>query len=139
MATATEGSPRCDIERRRALLDYPQPLGIVPTRRFWTDRENLRLVRIPQAIIAGVLVLVILLLDLPWWGAGLAAMGTMLLMEGLFERYIRYAAKRRFRSRPAPPALAEDHPDSLLPPDPVSPSDSSSPAQTASGEYSPLQ
>lgn len=109
MSTVNEGSQRRDLERQLALLDHPQPLGILPTRRFWSDPENLRVVRIPQAIIAGILVVVISLLELPsWWVAGLAAAGSIALMQGLFERYIRQAAKRRFRSRPESPALAED-------------------------------
>jgi hypothetical protein len=102
MTTATDDSPQ------PALLDRPQPLGFLPTRRFWQDPENQRLAGPPFAILVGVLIVVISLLDLTWWAAGLVFLGTMLLMQGFFEHYIRRAAARRFRSGPEPAALIED-------------------------------
>ncbi len=112
MATVTDTEPEHEAGARvPALLDHPQPLGILPTRRFWDDPVNKRVVKWPLAIMAAVLVLTIVLLDLPWWAAGLSAGGAMLLIQGSFERYIRHAAKRRFRSQPEPPALAQEHDD----------------------------
>jgi hypothetical protein len=110
MSTATDGSPRAEeVPQQLALLDRPQPLGFLPTRRFWQDHENQRLAGPPFAVLVGVLILVInLLLDIPWWAAGLAFLGAMLLLQGLFERYIRHAAKRRFRSRPEQAALTDN-------------------------------
>lgn len=107
MAIASDSRPASEVDRPPALLDHPQPLGILPTRRFWRDPENFRIVRIPHGILVGVLLLVVHLLNLPWWGVVLAIAGGIVLMQGLFERCIRQAAKRRFRSRPEPPALAE--------------------------------
>jgi hypothetical protein len=107
MTTASDGNPPSEVERPLALLDHPQPLGFVPTRRFWNDRENARLAGIPRAAFAFVLGIVIATLDLPWWAAGLTVAGGLWLWQGLFERYIRQAAIRRFRSRPKPPALEE--------------------------------
>jgi hypothetical protein len=108
MNTATD-DPGEEVERNLALLDLPQPLGVLPTRQFWRDPENRRLAGPPFAIgLAALMLVVNLLLDPPWWAAALATAACMLVMLGFLERYIRYAAKRRFRSRADPPALAGD-------------------------------
>ena len=93
-----------------AILDRPQPLGFLPTRRFWTDPGNRRVLRIPLMVLAGVVVFAIGVIELPWWAAGLAAMTTVILIQGLFERYIRRQAMRRFRPTAAKP-LPSQNPD----------------------------
>jgi hypothetical protein len=108
MATATDRSLGEEVERRPALLDVPQPLGFLPTRRFWRDSENNRLAGLPLGILGGILVIVIGLLGPPWWVGGLVAAAGIWLMLGLLERYIRQAARRRFRSRPEQAALANE-------------------------------
>jgi hypothetical protein len=108
MATAADGSSSEEVECHPALLDVPQPLGFLPTRKFWRDSENNRLAGLPLGILGGVLVIVITLLGPPWWVGGLAAAAGIWLMLGLLERYIRDAARRRFRSQPQQGALAED-------------------------------
>lgn len=107
MATATERSSDEEVEHHPALLDVPQPLGILPTRQFWRDPENNRLAGLPLGVLGGLLVIAISLLGPPWWVGGLVAAAGVWLMLGLFERYIRYAARKRFRSRPKPAVLAE--------------------------------
>jgi hypothetical protein len=97
MTTAPEEPPGAEAQQP-ALLDRPQPLGFLPSRRFWKDPENQRLAAPAFAIAVAVLIPVIaLLLDVPWWAAGLIFAAAMLLMQGLFERYIRHAAKQRAR------------------------------------------
>jgi hypothetical protein len=108
MATASNATPPSESERQPALLDHPQPLGFLPTLRFWSDPECDRLSGIPRAIFVFVLLIVIGLIQPSWWIGGLAAVAGILLWQGLFERYIRQAAKRRFRSRPEPPALPDN-------------------------------
>lgn len=80
---------------RRYLLERPQWLGIVPTPRFWRDTENWRLVRWPFAIFSAVLVIVLSLIGPHPLVAGLIAGGTLALVLGSFERYIRKQAMNR--------------------------------------------
>jgi hypothetical protein len=85
-----------------ALLDVPQPLGFLPTHQFWGDPENRRL----AAPVAGTILVVslfavmVLFLEAPLGWAGflfLALVATVVLVHGLFERFIRRAAERRSR------------------------------------------
>jgi hypothetical protein len=115
MATAADPSSGGESDRHPALLDVPQPLGFLPTRQFWRDAENNRLAGLPLGILGGILVIVIGLLGPSWWVGGLIAAAGIWLMLGLLERYIRHAAKRRFRSRPEQAELvqASDLPDDI--------------------------
>jgi hypothetical protein len=90
------------------LAETRQPLGFLPTRRFWEDPENKRLAYIPMLIALCVsfftiFLVVDALIILAVWKAVfsfLAMTAAGYLVYGLFERYIRRAAKRRFRSNP---------------------------------------
>lgn len=105
MTTATDDGPLTEVERHPVLRR--QPLGFLPTRQFWRDPENGRLAWLPVSISVFVLIFAIsALLDPPWWVAFLLFPTTMVLSQGLLERYVRRAAWRRSRSRLA--ALAED-------------------------------
>jgi hypothetical protein len=97
MTTASDREPSGseDGQRLPSRLEHPQPLGFLPTRQFWRDPDNQRLIGISHAICVGVLLLLVILvvdlLDLSWWVAGLATAGGLLLIQGLFERHIRRA------------------------------------------------
>jgi hypothetical protein len=82
-------------EHKLGMLDPPQPMGILPTRQFWKDPDNRQLVQGPHVILVGVLLLVLGLLDLPWWGAVALALAMIVLLRGLLERSLRQAAKLR--------------------------------------------
>ena len=94
-----------ELEPHRALLDHPQLLGILPTMWFWQDKSNWRLIRWPFVAILWVAIAIVVSFDFPLWVVGVTVGGTLMLILGLIERYIRTAAKRRLRSRPEPPAL----------------------------------
>jgi hypothetical protein len=91
-----------------AVRDDPQPLGFLPTRRFWEDAENRRLAFAPVTIAGGALCAAIFLIVDALAGSRVLSvicsfvgfMFSVVLVRGLFERYIRRAAQRRFRSRP---------------------------------------
>lgn len=105
MTTATDNGPLTEVERHPVLLR--QPLGFLPTRQFWRDPENGRLAWLPVSISVFVLIFAIsALLDPPWWIAFLLFPATMVLSQGLLERYVRRAAWRRFRAQLA--ALPQD-------------------------------
>jgi hypothetical protein len=108
MTTVTDRSLHREIERSPALLDLPQPLGFLPTLQFWRDPENKRRSGLPTAIVAVTLLFATYLLRLSWWVAGLVLAVGMLLIWGLFERYIRHAAKRRFRPHREQAVLADN-------------------------------
>jgi hypothetical protein len=114
MTIATD--PSGESERPPALLDLPQPLGFLPTRQFWRDRENKRLSGPVAAVTAGILLTINALLDLPLWATALGIAAGMILVQGLLERYIRYAARRRFRSRLEQAALAQNQDAPSSPP-----------------------
>jgi hypothetical protein len=97
-----------EVKQTPALLDVPQPLGFLPTRRFWGDLENVRLVDHVRVVLVVVTVIVVGALSPSWWFAGLAGAGSVVLVHGLLERYIRQAAKRRFRSPHKQTELIED-------------------------------
>ena len=94
-----------------ALLERPQPLGFLPSWWFWNDPKNWALIKIPFAIFGVAVVVIVDLLNLPLWATPLAIAGVLVLALGLIERYIRHAAKRRFRPRPEPPALGQERED----------------------------
>jgi hypothetical protein len=95
MATAIDRSRREAIERQPGILDVPQQLGILPTRRFWMDPDVGGRARYILAFAAAnVLFLVVLLNPSSWWVAGLTAGAGTLLAQGLIERVIR----RRLRT-----------------------------------------
>jgi hypothetical protein len=105
MTTVPDRSEGGDVEVRPALLDTPQPLGFLPTRRFWNDLENVRLIDRARVTLIFVSLIVLAQFRFPWWVAGLAGAASVVLVHGLLERCVRWAAWRRFRSKPA---LAED-------------------------------
>jgi hypothetical protein len=109
MAIATDNT--AEVERTPALLDRPQPLGFLPTRQFWRDPENARLAGPPVALALPILSILAILLSPTWWIAGLAAAASVVLMQGLLERYIRHAARRRFRLPRAKLAQHSNPPD----------------------------
>ncbi len=82
-------------EMAPAILDHPQPLGFLPTRQFWRDQEIRRVVAWPLGFVAAAMVLVIVAISPTWWAAGIIGVVSMLLAQGLFERYIRRKAKQR--------------------------------------------
>lgn len=85
------------------MLDSPQPLGFLPSLRFWRDPENVRLAAGPVLPIAVlILFIVVVLLGPPWWLAGPGISAGLLLVLGIVERYVRSSAQKRFRSRPDP-------------------------------------
>jgi hypothetical protein len=90
MATAT------DLERRPAVIEVPQPLGFLPTRRFWTDPQIVGWARYILAFAAANVLMLAILLSPSWWVAGLAAAAGTFLAQGLIERAIR----RRLRVQP---------------------------------------
>lgn len=106
MTTVPDRSEGVDVARP-ALLDVPQPLGFLPTRRFWNDPENVRLVDHVRVVLVGVAVIVAAALSPSWWVAGLAGVVVVVLVHGLLERCIRWAAWWRFRSR-SKQAAADD-------------------------------
>jgi hypothetical protein len=89
------GYPGGEADHKLGMLDPPQPLGMLPSRRFWTNRDNQQLVQRPHAILVGVLLLVIGMLELSWWTAALSALAMLFLLAGLLERAMREAAKQR--------------------------------------------
>jgi hypothetical protein len=98
MATAS------DIQRReRSLLDRPQRLGILPTWWFWNDRENWRHVGWAFGALVVVMSIVLLFVELSPLVAGLIAGSTILLAQGLLEKYVRrqVIARRRLASAEA--------------------------------------
>jgi hypothetical protein len=98
---------------RHYLLEQPQSLGVIPTRWFWRDGANWRLVRWPLAILVASMVVVLGFVRLNPFVEGLIAGAVIALAQGLLERFIRkQACKRR--------ALAEAS-AARLPPGPISP------------------
>jgi hypothetical protein len=108
MTTVPDDSPRTGGDR--------QPLGFLPTRQFWREPENVDLAWLPVSISVFVLIFAIsALLEPPWWVAWLLFPPTMMLAQGLLERYLRGAASRRFRSRPGQADLTENDPPARPP------------------------
>ncbi len=114
MATANETPGAVDVASTEhgALVDHPQPLGILPTRWFWKDKANRSLVRWPYALLLWVTLMVIAVLEPPLWAWILASVIAAELWLGLIERYIRYKAKQRCRSHAMP--MAESRPRGTL-------------------------
>jgi hypothetical protein len=94
--------------RAPAVIYAPQPLGFLPTRQFWHDPENQRLATVPVGIVMWVFLVaaMVIISELPISPVLVAClvfvamMTTIVLVRGLFERYIRRAAERRSRSNP---------------------------------------
>jgi hypothetical protein len=77
------------------VLDYPQPLAVVPTRRFWAHETVAE--QTTKAVVIGA-VLVMLLpvfvdFGLPWYAMAAIPVIVLTPMFGLFERYIRRRAR----------------------------------------------
>lgn len=88
-------------DRRPALLSRPQPLGFLPTLRYWADPEVFRLsLPIRMAMATGLASILAILgaagILLGSWWVYVGLMGTgMILGVGQLERYIRREAKKR--------------------------------------------
>lgn len=93
------------------LLDRPQPLAILPSWWFWNERDNWALIKVPFIGLASITLAVVILLDLPLWAAFVVSDVVLWLGLGLFERYIRRSARRRFRLRPTEALAASSAPD----------------------------
>ena len=100
MAATSNHDPSGVAEHKPGMLDPPQSLGTPQTQTFWNNPNNRPLVAVPQAILVGVLLFVIGVVDLPWWGAALTALAMLALLRKLLERSRREAAERQ------PPALS---------------------------------
>ncbi|MFO7566893.1 MAG: hypothetical protein R6X02_29890 [Enhygromyxa sp.] len=95
----------------RSLLDRPQPLGILPTRWFWTDRKNRRLAGwLFGALVFMMLVMLNAFALHPVLDAVIIA-AVLLVARGLLEKYVRHKALQRRR------ALAESVTREALPGD----------------------
>lgn len=92
-------------------MDTPQRFGILPTRWFWKDRSNRRLVGWAFAAVAVASMLIKDLLGLSIWTHAAILIVALLLTEGLLERYIRrQAAKRRLALATAEPPGQDEAP-----------------------------
>jgi hypothetical protein len=82
-------------DNRRCLLDKPQPLGILPTRWFWADRENRRLAAWLFGALVFVMLLILNALGLhPLVDAAVIA-AVLLIARGSLEKYVRHKALQR--------------------------------------------
>jgi|SRR5690606_10147241 len=109
MNTVTDKLDRAAEQRH--LLDRPQPLGFLPTWWFWNNRENWRLVGWMFAILAVATLVALEFVPLPSLAKAAIAGSTIILANGLLEKYVRHQAMKRRR------ALAEgDVPVESLPP-----------------------
>jgi hypothetical protein len=79
----------------RSLLDHPQPLGILPTRWFWNDRKNWRLVSWAFGILVFVTLVILDVLGLHWLANVAIIVTVLFLAQGLLEKYIRHQALKR--------------------------------------------
>lgn len=102
MNTASDPDPR-------HLMDSPQRGGILPTRWFWTDRRNRRVVAWLHASIAFITIVIVHVVGAHPILAGVSLLITLPLAQGLLERYVRrQATKRRIMAeRSSSPALGE--------------------------------
>jgi hypothetical protein len=87
-------------KHERYLLERPQPLGILPTRWFWNDRENWRQVRWMFGLLAMGTVMLLSVTSLPLLASVLIAPSVIILANGLLERYIRRKALERRKALP---------------------------------------
>ena len=77
------------------MLDHPQRLGILPTWWFWNDRENWRHVGWAFGALVVVMSIVLAFVQLRPLVAGLIAGLTILLAQGLLEKYVRGQMMKR--------------------------------------------
>lgn len=76
MATVTDELPK-------------QPLGILPTRAFWSDEDCKSRGCLPWVLVALALWMPIIALDLEWWANAPLFILCMVLSRGVSERYVR--------------------------------------------------
>lgn len=97
---------------RKALVATPQRFGVLPTRWFWSDDENWRLVRGGFAMFAAIVIIVVGTSGLPIYLVATLPPVVIILALGLLERYIRQRAKARVSAhgdaRPLSPASVDD-------------------------------
>jgi hypothetical protein len=95
--------------KRGYLLDHPQPLGFLPTRWFWNDPENWRLVRWGYASGLFAMLLIAMLVFSNFWLVWMMPIAAAYLGFGLLERYIRRRAMaRRHEDRARACSFADD-------------------------------
>jgi hypothetical protein len=73
----------------------PQPLGLLPTRWFWQDRRNRRIVAWMFAAISFITVVIGDLIGAHPMLVGASLLLTLPLAEGLLERYVRHQVMKR--------------------------------------------
>lgn len=89
MDTATEE------QAERSLMANPQPLGLLPTRWFWQDRRNRRIVAAMSAAISFITIVIGGLIGAHPLVVGASLLLTLPLAEGLLERYVRRQVMKR--------------------------------------------
>lgn len=94
------------------MIEHPQPLGVLPTWWFWTDRQSLRLLGPGFGVIAVLTIVALGLLSLHSLVGGVVAAAGVVLVSGLLEKRGREQAIERsllveWRSASLP-ALDED-------------------------------
>jgi hypothetical protein len=80
---------------QRHLLDRPQPLGFLPMWWFWNNPENWRLVGGAFAILAVITLVALNFVPLPSLAKAAIAGLTIILANGLLEKYVRRQAMKR--------------------------------------------
>lgn len=105
MIIVTEHRQIAPRSERPFLSAKPQRLGILPTWWFWKHKDNWKLVRALFAVVAGIAVVTVSVLDLPPAVAGFLVSMTIYMGVGLLERHVRSKAKRLAC---ADPGLAHD-------------------------------
>jgi hypothetical protein len=94
MDTATDQEPRC-------LMSSTQRLGFLPTRWFWKDKRNRRLVAWLYGAVAFVTIEIGAHIGAHPLIVGASLLLTLPLAEGLLERYVRrQVMKRRALAEP---------------------------------------
>ncbi len=78
-------------------MDRPQTLWILPTMWFWNDRANWQHVRVFVALSTVLISFGVGALQLGWLVGGLLGGGSVFLILGLVERYIRWQVMARRR------------------------------------------
>lgn len=104
---------RSKYEHYRSLLEHPQPLGVLPTWWFWTDRASLRLLGPGFGALAVLTLVALGLLSMHSLVGGIIAGVGIVLTSGMLEKRAREQAIERsllveWRSASLPSAALED-------------------------------
>jgi hypothetical protein len=84
-----------DENERRYLMKAPQRLGFLPTRWFWTAKENRRIVGWTHALVAFATMVLADVLGVHYLIAAASLLITLPLGEGLLEKYVRHQVTKR--------------------------------------------